>query len=105
MALAPLPEARYRFDVRRARYAEDDAPLVEGCPCPTCGVHTRAYVHYLSRAEEMTGVRLLAAHNLSYLERLVRGAREAIQAGAFATYRDQILGGAPPWGALTAYGS
>jgi len=105
MALAPLPEARYRFDVRRARYAEDDAPLVEGCPCPTCGVHTRAYVHYLSRAEEMTGVRLLAAHNLSYLERLVRGAREAIQAGAFAAYREQILGGAPPWGALTAYGS
>jgi queuine tRNA-ribosyltransferase len=105
MALAPLPEARYRFDVRRAGYAEDDAPLVEGCRCPTCGVHTRAYVHYLSRAEEMTGVRLLAAHNLSYLERLVRGAREAIQAGAFATYREGILGGAPPWGVLTAYGS
>jgi queuine tRNA-ribosyltransferase len=105
MALAPLPEARYRFDVRRARHAEDDAPLVEGCPCPTCGVHTRAYVHYLSRAEEMTGVRLLATHNLSYLERLVRGAREAIQAGALATYRERTLGGAPPWRALTEYGS
>jgi queuine tRNA-ribosyltransferase len=105
MALAPLPEARYRFDVRRTRYAEDHAPLVEGCPCPTCEVHTRAYVHYLSRAEEMTGVRLLALHNLAYLERLVRGAREAIHAGGLARFRGRILGGAPPWSALTAYGS
>jgi queuine tRNA-ribosyltransferase len=102
MALAPVPEARYRFDVRRARFSEDQAPLVEGCPCPTCAAHTRAYIHYLSRAEEMTGVRLLAAHNLAYLERLVRKAREAIHAGEFAAYRDGILAGAPPWGALTA---
>jgi tRNA-guanine family transglycosylase len=50
----------------------------------------------------MTGVRLLAAHNLAYLERLVRKAREAIHAGEFAAYRDGILAGAPPWGALTA---
>jgi len=100
MALAPLPEARYRFDVRRASYSEDEEPLVEGCPCPTCEEHTRAYVHYLSRAEEMTGVRLLAIHNLAYLERLVRGARETIQAGGFAGYRERILGGAAPWAAL-----
>jgi len=89
----------------RSAYAEDHAPLVEGCPCPTCEVHTRAYVHYLSRAEEMTGVRLLALHNLAYLERLVRGAREAIHAGGLARFRGRILGGAPPWSALTAYGS
>jgi queuine tRNA-ribosyltransferase len=100
MALAPLPEARYRFDVRRASYSEDQEPLVDGCPCPTCEEHTRAYVHYLSRAEEMTGVRLLAIHNLAYLERIVRGARETIQAGCFAGYRERILGGAPPWAAL-----
>jgi queuine tRNA-ribosyltransferase len=105
MALAPLPDARYRFDVRRARYAEDEAPLVEGCPCPTCQSHTRAYVHYLSRAEEMTGVRLLALHNLAYLERLVGGARGAIHAGGFEGYRQRILAGAPPWAALTGYGS
>ncbi len=105
MALAPLPDSRFRFDVRRARFALDQAPLVEGCPCPTCCAHTRAYVHYLSRAEEMTGVRLLALHNLSYLERLVRAARDAIHAGEFAAYRERILEGTPPWGVLTAYGS
>jgi queuine/archaeosine tRNA-ribosyltransferase len=48
----------------------------------------------------MTGIRLLAVHNLAYLERLVRGAREAIRTGAFAGYRKRILGGVAPWGAL-----
>jgi queuine tRNA-ribosyltransferase len=105
MALAPLPDARFRFDLRRARFAGDEDPLVEGCPCPTCASHSRAYVHYLSRAEEMTGVRLLAVHNLAYLERLVRGAREAIRAGSYADYRQRTLGGSPPWGALTEAGA
>ena len=50
----------------------------------------------------MTGVQLLALHNLAYLERLMREAREAIHAGGFAGYREGILGGAPPWAALTA---
>jgi queuine tRNA-ribosyltransferase len=102
MALAPLPESRFRFDVRHAAFAEDEAPLVEGCPCGACASHSRAYVHYLSRAEELTGVRLLAVHNLTYLERLVRAAREAIAAGRYGDYRAAILGGAAPWAALTA---
>jgi queuine tRNA-ribosyltransferase len=105
MALAPLPDSRYRFDVRRARFADDEEPLVEGCPCATCGAHTRAYLHFLSRAEEMTGVRLLTLHNLAYLERLVDGAREAIRAGGFAAYRERTFAGQPPWTALTGCGS
>jgi queuine tRNA-ribosyltransferase len=103
MALAPLPGDRFRFDVRRARFAEDEGPLVDGCPCTTCATHTRAYVHYLSRSEELTGVRLLAVHNLSYLERLVRGSREAIGSGRFGDYRAAILNGASPWTPLTSY--
>jgi queuine tRNA-ribosyltransferase len=99
MALAPLPESRFRFDVRRTSLADDERPLVEGCPCRTCAAHSRAYVHFLSRAEELTGVRLLVLHNLTYLERLVRGAREAIKSGRFDDYRRAVLSGAPPWGA------
>jgi queuine tRNA-ribosyltransferase len=99
MALAPLPESRFRFDLRRATLAEDEGPLVDGCPCPACVGHTRAYIHYLRRQEEMTAVRLLSMHNLSYLERLVAGARDAIAAGAFGRYREAILAGSAPWAA------
>jgi queuine tRNA-ribosyltransferase len=99
MALAPRPNDRHRFDIRKAEFAEDESPLVEGCPCATCAAHSRAYVHYLARAEELTGVRLLVLHNLAYLERLVREAREAIEAERYGTYREAILAGAAPWSA------
>jgi queuine tRNA-ribosyltransferase len=97
MALAPVPDGRFRFDIRRAVFADDTAPLVDGCPCPACRQHTRAYLHYLSRSEELTGVRLLALHNLSFVERLVAGAREAIGAGAYGRYAEAVLGGRAPW--------
>jgi queuine tRNA-ribosyltransferase len=102
MALAPLPGERFRFDVGRAPHAEASAPLVDGCPCPTCGSYSRAYLHYLTRAREMTAVRLLTIHNLAFLERLVAGAREAIGAAAFGAYRSAVLAGAAPWDARVA---
>ena len=102
-ALAPLPGSRFRFDVARAEHATDDAPLVEGCPCTTCARHSRAYLHHLARAEELTGVRLLVMHNLTYVESLVRGAREAIRLQRFGSYRNATLAGNPPWTPITAY--
>jgi queuine tRNA-ribosyltransferase len=97
MALAPLPDSRFRFDVTKARFATDEGPLVDGCPCATCATHTRAYLHYLSRAEAPTSARLITLHNLTFLERLVAGAREAIAAGGFEDYRGTLMGGAAPW--------
>jgi queuine tRNA-ribosyltransferase len=102
VALAPEPEGRFRINVRRPALAEDERPLVEGCPCPACRGHTRAYLHYLSRAEELTGVRLLALHNLTFCERLVAGARATIVAGRFEPYRRAVLGGSTPWEAAKA---
>jgi queuine tRNA-ribosyltransferase len=99
MALAPRPDGRHRLDIRKAEFAEDRSPLVDDCPCPTCSAHTRAYIHYLSRAEELTGVRLLVLHNLAYLERLVSGCRDAIAGRRFDAYRDAILAGTAPWSA------
>ena len=96
-ALAPEPDSRYRFDLRRPAFAEDEAPLVAGCPCEACSGHTRAYLHYLCREQELTAVRLLALHNLTYLQRLVGGAREAIRETRLGRYRQALLGGAAPW--------
>jgi queuine tRNA-ribosyltransferase len=99
MALANLPDSRFRFDIRRSAFAADEAPLVEGCPCPACAAHTRAYLHHLFRAEELTAARLLTLHNLTFCERLAAGARVAIAGGGFASYRDAMLAGATPWSA------
>lgn len=97
VALAPEPERRFRLDLAKATFRDDDRPLVEGCECPACARHIRAYLHYLARERELTGARLLAIHNLAYVARLVDGAREAIRAGDLGGYADRILAGGAPW--------
>jgi len=99
VALAPSPETRWRLDMRKGKWVGDREPLVEGCPCTTCQRHDRDYVSYLSRAEELTAVRLIVIHNLTYMRELTTHARAAIHAGTFNNYRSAILSGATPWAA------
>ena len=59
MALVPDPAARWRVDLSKGRWRGADEPLLEGCPCPACAAgYSRAYLHYLLRARETTGMRL-----------------------------------------------
>jgi queuine tRNA-ribosyltransferase len=97
VALAPEPEGRFRIDLAKGRYAADDAPIVEGCPCEGCRRHTRAYLHYLARQKDLTGTRLLTLHNLTYLQELVAGARRAIGRSTFGDYASAVLKGSTPW--------
>lgn len=98
MALVPDPGARFRLDIRKSRAAGDHLPLVEGCPCTACADYDRDYINYISRSEELTAVRLLVEHNLTFMERLMSGAREAITRSSFGEYRRAILAGAAPTG-------
>jgi queuine tRNA-ribosyltransferase len=98
-ALVPEPGNRFRLDLRKDLEG-DRAPIAEGCPCPACRHHDRDYLSYLSRAEELTAVRLLCLHNLTYLRELVVHAREAISRGAYAAYAAAVLAGAAPWAAI-----
>ncbi len=98
-ALVPDPERRFRIDMRKSGWEGDRSPIAEGCPCPACAVHDRDYLSYLSRAEELTAVRLLCLHNLTYMRELVAAARAAILAGRFEAYSAAVLSGAAPWNA------
>ncbi len=96
-ALVPDPDSRFRLDLRRAGWEGDRNPIVTGCPCPACRHHDRDYLSYLSRAEELTAVRLLCLHNLTFMNELVTHARTAIGAGTFSSYSASVLEGAAPW--------
>lgn len=100
VALAPEPSTRYRLDLSKARFAGDQAPISEGCPCEACRRHTRAYLHHLARLKDLTGTRLLVVHNLTFMAELMRGARAAIEAGGFQRYREAVEAGKAPWEAL-----
>jgi queuine tRNA-ribosyltransferase len=97
VALVPDPDNRFRLDLRKSRHEGDRNPIAAGCPCPACQNHDRDYISYLSRAEELTAVRLLCLHNLTYLQELMTHARTAITAGTFNSYASSILTGRAPW--------
>jgi queuine tRNA-ribosyltransferase len=99
VALAPTPETRFRLDLRKSSWAGDRSPLVEGCPCPACQRHDRDYLSFLSRGEELTAIRLIVQHNLTYMRELTTHARQAIEQGTFDQYRASVLAGSPPWAA------
>jgi queuine tRNA-ribosyltransferase len=81
-ALVPDPETRWRVDLTRSLWRESDEPLLEGCVCPACALGlTRAYLSYLARSGELTGMRLLTLHNLSFLARLMGDLRRGILDG------------------------
>ncbi len=102
MAMTADSQNRFRLDIRKSRFAGARGPLAEGCPCAACSGHERDYINYISKAEELTAVRLLVEHNLIWMEQLMRGAREAISAGRFGRYSELILAGSAPWDALRA---
>ena len=101
-ALVPDPAARWRLDVTRPPSRESRAPLAEGCPCAACREHTRAYLHYLSRAGELTAVRLLTLHNLTFMALLMGRLRAAIHAGRLDDFAARALSGEEPYASDSA---
>jgi queuine tRNA-ribosyltransferase len=96
-ALVPDPGNRFRLDLRKSGWEGNREPIAEGCPCTACRHHDRDYLSYLSRAEELTAVRLLCLHNLTFLHRVVAGAREAIVEERLTEYSGGILNGRSPY--------
>jgi len=80
-----------RLNIRNARYADDAAPIEEGCACYACRHFSRAYLRHLIMAKEILGLRLATLHNLHFMLNLMREIREAIQAGTFAPLKKDFL--------------
>jgi queuine tRNA-ribosyltransferase len=80
-----------RLNLRNARFARDQGPLEPGCGCPACTRFSRAYIRHLVNQQEILGIRLLSLHNLRFVIDLVREARQAIERGAFESWRDDTL--------------
>ncbi len=78
--------------LRNQQYALDPRPLEEGCPCPACR-HSRGYLRHLFMVHEMLGPILLTMHNLTYYQRLLAAAREAIIADRFSDLAAKKLRG------------
>ncbi|MDX6673462.1 MAG: queuine tRNA-ribosyltransferase [Solirubrobacteraceae bacterium] len=97
MVLVPDPDGRWRTDLAKSRARDDDAPMMDGCPCPACAVgYSRAYLHHLLRVRELTALRLITLHNLAFIGRVMADLRAAIAAGTLAETAAALRAGAAP---------
>jgi queuine tRNA-ribosyltransferase len=76
--------------LRNRCHEHDLRPVEEGCPCLACR-HSRGYLRHLFLANEMLGPILLTHHNLTFYQRLMAGARAAIEEGRYIAYRAECL--------------
>ncbi len=77
--------------LRNAAHRRDPRPIEEGCECVACLRFSRSYLRHLFISNEMLGPILASIHNLTFLQRLTRRAREAIRAGRFVQLRAEVL--------------
>jgi queuine tRNA-ribosyltransferase len=80
---------RGTVNLRNARHQDDPRPLAEGCGCPACRNYSRAYLHHLTRSEEILGPMLLTWHNIQFYQDIMRGLRQAIQDGRVREFAAQ----------------
>ncbi len=92
-ALVQDPATRWRVDLTKSEWRMSDLPLMEGCACHACkrGL-SRAYLSYLVRSSELTGMRLLTEHNLAFLARLMADLRQGIVDGRLVEVANSLRG-------------
>ncbi len=84
LAFTDAGALRMRNECHRA----DPRPIEPDCACAACR-HSRAYLRHLFQAREMLGPVLLSIHNLTYYQRLLQQARQAIEADRFREFCDE----------------
>ena len=74
------------INLANARHADDPRPLDEQSAHPAARTYSRAYLHHLTKANEILGQVLLSTINLAYYQALMAGMREAIAGRALRRF-------------------
>ncbi|GHT90770.1 queuine tRNA-ribosyltransferase [Alphaproteobacteria bacterium] len=89
-----LVKAKYRdsasrehINLKRSQYKDDDSPIEPDCDCQSCRIFSRAYIHYLLKANELLALQAIAVHNIRFMNRLMSAIRCAVENGNIAEER------------------
>jgi queuine tRNA-ribosyltransferase len=97
VALVPQPATGWRLDLVKAAHKSAPQPILDGCSCPACSAgFSRAYLHYVLRAGELTALRLVTLHNLTFIARLMDDLRSGIDAGRLPAVAAELRAGSAP---------
>lgn len=89
---ATLFTRRGKIRLTNRRYRRDFYPVDASCSCYCCSNFTRAYLHHLFNANEVLSATLAAIHNVRFYLDMVAGARAAIAANDYASFKADFLG-------------
>lgn len=64
--------------LRSGKHKESFVPIEKDCPCFCCQNYTRAWLHHLFKAHEISALTLVTIHNLSYMTRFMKKAQSLI---------------------------
>ncbi len=78
------------LNLKNARFAQDNAPIEEGCDCHACQGFSRAYIRHLLQAEESLAWTLLTLHNLRFFQRFMNSLRRALQEGSQLNFLEKM---------------
>ena len=79
-----------RINILNTKFRNDFSPIDKDCGCYTCKNYTCAYVSHLFRAKEMFAATLASIHNIYFITKLVKDAREAILNEKFEEFKASL---------------
>ena len=79
------------INIRNQKWKDDLSPIDETLGGYVSTFYSKAYLRHLIHAKEMLGAQIASVHNLTFYLWLVRQAREHIQVGDFAHWKDQMV--------------
>lgn len=85
------PLAKFRINMRNAKFADDTRPVDENCQCYTCQNYSRSYLRHLFKANELFAHSLATIHNLQFMADLCKDIRKSIKEGYFADLKKEWL--------------
>ena len=80
-----------RINIKNAKFTHDFTPVDSECDCECCKNYTRAYLHHLFKADEITAKVLASIHNEHFVVKTVASIRKSILDDSFLEYKKQFL--------------
>ena len=77
--------------IKNARFREDPRPVDEACRCSLCTRQSRAFIHHLFRAKELTASVLATLHNVRYYLDFMADLREGARLGTLTALAAEIV--------------
>ncbi len=79
------------INIKNAKWKDDFSVIDENCSCRTSRFYTKAYLRHLFHSKEFLAMQVASIHNLAFYLDLVRAAREHIEKGDFAKWKNEMV--------------